>query len=386
MVDLLLTRFDDLTPYYQEQLGRLSGQMRLVVAELAHVDHPLHVAELAERIGVSQRSLGKTVSDLADRGWVAPVSTPVADLLDGRRTYYELAEPLARLSFQIKESRGEPLRLVVDFLKGWFDPDEMTAASTLQAVAYLEMARDGFSSSHPRRPPPRALPVLGPALECSGVSMCACALAEGTPRPCSDSMSPFVNPWKSAFWRRTRAQPRCRDASRVMVRCPPGAGGRLGPPSRVLVASEGPRGAAVLVEWLAQRGASTSLGGPRGDGAPVWRLDSVSCGAFRSSAYCSCTRLRGSSVRDLARDQRSPWGGSPRPLRLDTIRLGGRPVMWPVRSWVAECCPCGAGVGAATPPLRRLGRAGRGCVAGALAGSGAVARRGAGDGTDHPAP
>jgi hypothetical protein len=34
LIDLLLTRFDDLTPYYQEQLGRLSGQQRLVVAEL----------------------------------------------------------------------------------------------------------------------------------------------------------------------------------------------------------------------------------------------------------------------------------------------------------------------------------------------------------------
>ena len=145
LVDLLLTRFDDLTPYYQEQLSRLSGHMRVVVAELAQADHPLHVAEIAERVGISQRSIGKTVSELTDRGWISPITSPLLYATDRRRTYYELAEPLARLTFQIKESRGEPLRLVVDFLKGWFDPDDLTRADSLLSVAYLEMARDGFS-------------------------------------------------------------------------------------------------------------------------------------------------------------------------------------------------------------------------------------------------
>ena len=128
LVDLLLTRFDDLTPYYQEQLGRLSGHQRLVVAELAEVDRPINVRELAERLEIDQRSLAKTMSELVDRGWAAPTTSPVTALLDKRRTYYELAEPLARLSFQIKESRGEPLRLVVDFLKHWFDPAQLASS------------------------------------------------------------------------------------------------------------------------------------------------------------------------------------------------------------------------------------------------------------------
>ncbi|VEG28712.1 tetratricopeptide repeat protein [Actinomyces howellii] len=125
LVDLLLSRFDDLTPYYQEQLARLSPQQRLIVAELAAADRPLPVKDVAERIQGDQRSVAKAVNDLTDRGWLAPTSTIFADLLDRRRTYYELAEPLARLAFQIKESRGEPLRLVVEFLKSWFEPDEL---------------------------------------------------------------------------------------------------------------------------------------------------------------------------------------------------------------------------------------------------------------------
>lgn len=45
----------------------------------------------------------------------------LADLGDKRRSYYQLGEPLARLAFQLKESRGRPVALVVDFLKAWFD-------------------------------------------------------------------------------------------------------------------------------------------------------------------------------------------------------------------------------------------------------------------------
>ncbi len=125
LVDLLLTRFDDLTPYYQEQLAAISPQQRLIVAELAEANHPLHVGALAARLEIDQRSLAKSVSDLVDRGWLRAVITPFADLLDRRRTYYELAEPMARLAFQLKDSRGEPLRLVVDFIKSWFDPDDL---------------------------------------------------------------------------------------------------------------------------------------------------------------------------------------------------------------------------------------------------------------------
>mgnify|MGYP000936789235 CR=1 FL=1 len=144
LTDLLLSRFDDLTPYYQEQLARLSPQQRLVIAELASADRPLAVKELAGRIGADQRSVAKTVSDLTDRGWLEPISTIFANLLDRRRTYYELAEPLARLAFQIKESRGEPLPLIIDFLISWFDADQLRSSdkSDYGQAALMEMEQD----------------------------------------------------------------------------------------------------------------------------------------------------------------------------------------------------------------------------------------------------
>lgn len=144
LVDLLLTRFDDLTPYYQEQLARLSGHQRLVVAELAALDRPLAVKELAERLEIDQRSVAKTVSDLVERRWVAETTSPVVAMLDRRRTYYELAEPLARLAFQIKDNRGEPLRLVVDFLKHWFDPEDLSEVKALDHVRQFTASVEAY--------------------------------------------------------------------------------------------------------------------------------------------------------------------------------------------------------------------------------------------------
>ena len=148
LTNLLLNRFDDLTPFFQEQLARLSPQQRLVVAELAAADRPLAVKELAGRIGADQRSAAKTVNDLTDRGWLEPVSTIFANLLDRRRTYYELAEPLARLAFQIKESRGEPLPLIIDFLISWFDADQLRVSdnSAYGQAALMEMEQDEVGS------------------------------------------------------------------------------------------------------------------------------------------------------------------------------------------------------------------------------------------------
>jgi DNA-binding MarR family transcriptional regulator len=125
LVGMLMERFDDLTPYYQEQMARLSLNERKTVRALADLDHSCTVKDLAAATGIDQRSLSKTISDLRLKGWVRQRTGPIVELADGRHTYYDLAEPLARLAFQLKESRGKPIRLIVDFLKLWFDEIEM---------------------------------------------------------------------------------------------------------------------------------------------------------------------------------------------------------------------------------------------------------------------
>src|SRR5262249_51766968 len=43
----------------------------------------------------------------------------------GRTAYYELREPLMRLCLEVKESRGKPLQIIVDFLRRWYNRDEL---------------------------------------------------------------------------------------------------------------------------------------------------------------------------------------------------------------------------------------------------------------------
>jgi tetratricopeptide (TPR) repeat protein len=126
VADLLYASFDDLTPYYQDRLRSLTAQQRLVVAELAEADHPVHVQELAKGADLPPRSVARTVGELRELGWVVPVTTPWDRLLDKRRSYYELAEPLARLAFQVKDAIARPIELIVNFLSVWFDPAEVS--------------------------------------------------------------------------------------------------------------------------------------------------------------------------------------------------------------------------------------------------------------------
>ena len=135
---LLLTRIDAFTPYYQEQLAQLSPLQRLVMAELAATNHPLPVKDLAERVGSEQRTVAKVVSDLSERAWIKPVSTLFTDLLDQRRSYYDLADPLARLVLQLKESDTLALPSTVNFLETWFGAEKPTAFSSFDLLAKVE--------------------------------------------------------------------------------------------------------------------------------------------------------------------------------------------------------------------------------------------------------
>jgi tetratricopeptide (TPR) repeat protein len=149
LTDLLLTKFDDLTPYYQEQLGRLSAQERKAVRALADLDRALSVRDLSEELGVDQKSIAKTLTTLKRCGWIQGVTAPFPGG-DKRKSHYELAEPLARLSFQLKDTRGKPLPLVVAFLSLWFSQDELRGSATQElggSYSYLTAALSSDGTS-----------------------------------------------------------------------------------------------------------------------------------------------------------------------------------------------------------------------------------------------
>jgi DNA-binding transcriptional ArsR family regulator len=111
---------DELTPYYQERLRWLAPQQRRIVELLCTQTAPLPVKEVARRLFATEQTIASQLKKLRELGYVASQAR-------GRESLYELTEPLMRLSFEVKENRREPLRLIVDFLRIWYRPGQLRA-------------------------------------------------------------------------------------------------------------------------------------------------------------------------------------------------------------------------------------------------------------------
>ncbi|MDT5291097.1 MAG: hypothetical protein QOF88_5986 [Mycobacterium sp.] len=115
---------DRLAPYYQQRLWQLPpGEQRLVV-ELARGWEPQTVGDLAAAVGVSNQSAATALGRLAASRWVT--STKARDG-DQRASWYDVTEPLLRYHLQYREERGKPLRLIVEFLRGFYSAARLMA-------------------------------------------------------------------------------------------------------------------------------------------------------------------------------------------------------------------------------------------------------------------
>lgn len=118
LVDPFLRMLDDLTPYYQQRMGRLSPQQRKIVAFLCEIRHAIPVKGIAQRCFITSQTASGQLKTLREIGYVRAIPL-------GRESYYELREPLMRLCMEVKKHRGEPIRLFVDFLRIWYSPSEL---------------------------------------------------------------------------------------------------------------------------------------------------------------------------------------------------------------------------------------------------------------------
>ncbi len=115
-----LEMVDGLTAYYQERLNGLSPLQQKIVHVLAAARLPLQAKEVAARCFVAETSSAKQLGLLLDLRYLRRTKV-------GRQSHYELAEPLLRLCFEVKEQRDGPLRLLIDFLGTCYTQEERDA-------------------------------------------------------------------------------------------------------------------------------------------------------------------------------------------------------------------------------------------------------------------
>ncbi|MGY6277026.1 ArsR family transcriptional regulator [Methylomonas sp. MgM2] len=144
-IDALVEPFakmvDEMTPYYQERIRWLPPQQRKIVEFLCGRERPTPVKDMARHLFASQQTVSSQLKDLREKGYVQSAQR-------GRESLYEIAEPLMRICVEIKENQAPgPLRLLVDFLRVWYDGvqlDERLSACTEDSLArdYLQAAID----------------------------------------------------------------------------------------------------------------------------------------------------------------------------------------------------------------------------------------------------
>jgi tetratricopeptide (TPR) repeat protein len=135
---------DELTPYYQERMRWLSAQQRQIVEFLCTRAAPCPVKEIARHLFAAENTIGGQLKKLRDLGYVISTAR-------GRESLYELTEPLMRLSYEVKENCREPMRLIVDFLRIWYRPADLTKrlrqASSHALRAHISAAIDKARTS-----------------------------------------------------------------------------------------------------------------------------------------------------------------------------------------------------------------------------------------------
>ena len=118
IVEPFLDLLDDLTPYYQSQIAELSPQQRKIMQFLCDRRSAVSVKEIAAQCFITPQTASSQLKDLKEREFV--VSAQI-----GRESRYEVREPLMRFCMEMKQARGEPIRLVVEFLQTWYSTNEI---------------------------------------------------------------------------------------------------------------------------------------------------------------------------------------------------------------------------------------------------------------------
>lgn len=134
---------DEVTPYYKAKIESLPAQQRKILDHIARIssqtNEGLTPGEIAEATRLSPQATSSQLKRLAELGYVRAAN------LRGRNSYYTLSEPLYAIWHQMRFGRGARRRVqwLVDFLKSWYDAEEMGSESQRLAALFQSLLSEG---------------------------------------------------------------------------------------------------------------------------------------------------------------------------------------------------------------------------------------------------
>jgi tetratricopeptide (TPR) repeat protein len=118
LIKPLMRTIDDLTPYYNSRIAALSSEQRRIIEYVCEGRHPVQAVDVAHACFTNDTAASAQLESLCKMGHLQSFQI-------GGAKYYELREPLMRLSFEVKKHRGKPIDLLLDFLRLWYSPAEL---------------------------------------------------------------------------------------------------------------------------------------------------------------------------------------------------------------------------------------------------------------------
>ncbi len=132
LIKPLMQTIDDLTPYYTSRVAALTVDQRKIIEYVCDGRHPVQAGDVARACFIPAAAAATQLEALCKMGHLQ--SFQIANA-----RYYELHEPLMRLSFEVKKHRGKPIGLLLDFLRLWYSPAELKQKlATLPAQSALD--------------------------------------------------------------------------------------------------------------------------------------------------------------------------------------------------------------------------------------------------------
>lgn len=118
LVKPLMETVDDLTPYYTSRIAALQPEQRKIIEYICENRHPVSVEDVARKCFLTRERAAAQLEILCRMSHLQSLKLRESH-------YYELREPLMRLSFEVKKNRGKPIGLLMDFLRLWYSPAEL---------------------------------------------------------------------------------------------------------------------------------------------------------------------------------------------------------------------------------------------------------------------
>ncbi|WP_082377004.1 winged helix DNA-binding protein [Chryseobacterium indologenes] len=116
---------NDLKPYYETYIRYLPPQQQKILRYIALARRPQKGTEISKNCFIEQKSLSKQLSELSRKKLVDAIPDPA----DRRNKFYDITEPLLRISIEVGEHKEGITSLFIDFLAYYYNIEELDKRS-----------------------------------------------------------------------------------------------------------------------------------------------------------------------------------------------------------------------------------------------------------------